>query len=499
MIFGFLRKILKKKTVAVAQIVPEAAGCGERTRSPGPDCLAGFRCSFYDSLAVRGDALFDLTDAVLCADGPVTTLVGLSLAPEHRRGHGGLYDGLAAGQIRVDRLRTALAGPPLPRDTHGRLVLAVDVSPWLRPDAATSADRSFCHTYCRGKGQAQLIPGWPYSFVAALETGRSSWTALLDAQRIGRADDVTEVTAAQLREVITRLRAAGQHNPGEADILIVFDAGYDIIRLTWLLADLPVELLGRVRSDRVFCLPAPLRRAGTNGRPRRHGREVTLNQPDTHPEPSAETRTNTTHYGQARARSFNRLHPRLPHRGAWAGHDGPTPVIEGSLIELRVDHLPGDRNPKPLWLWHSRPDTTADTIDRYWQAFLRRFDLEHTFRFLKQTLGWTRPRIRTPDQGDRWTWLILAAYTQLRLARGHTTDLRRPWEKPVTDPARLTPARVRRGFRHLRRKTTLPASAPKPSRPGPGRPPGAKNQHRATHPDVGKPTKKGAAADAAAP
>ena len=34
------------------------------------------------------------------------------------------------------------------------------------------------------KGQAQLIPGWPYSFVAALETGRTSWTALLDAVRL---------------------------------------------------------------------------------------------------------------------------------------------------------------------------------------------------------------------------------------------------------------------------------------------------------------------------
>jgi len=59
----------------------------------------------------------------------------------------------------------------------------VDVSPWLRSDAPTSADRLFCHVYGRGKGNAQMIPGWPYSFVAALETGPTSWTALLDAVR----------------------------------------------------------------------------------------------------------------------------------------------------------------------------------------------------------------------------------------------------------------------------------------------------------------------------
>ena len=67
----------------------------------------------------------------------------------------------------------------------GRIVLAVDVSPWLRPDAPTSADRLFCHVHGRGKGKAQMIPGWPYSFVAALEPGRTSWTAMLDAVRLG--------------------------------------------------------------------------------------------------------------------------------------------------------------------------------------------------------------------------------------------------------------------------------------------------------------------------
>jgi hypothetical protein len=136
------------------------------------------------------------------------------------------------------------------------------------------------------------------------------------------------------------------------------------------------------------------------------------------------------------------------------------------VIRLTVDRLPGDRNPKPVWLWYSRPQATPSDVDRLWRSFLRRFDIEHTFRFLKQTLGWTRPRVRTPEQGDRWTWLIIVAHTQLRLARYPTADLRRPWEKPVTEPRRLTPARVRRGFRNLRPKTPLPTSAPKPPHPG---------------------------------
>ena len=84
--------------------------------------------------------------------------------PEHRRGHGALYDGLNQGRIEVGRLRRALAGLALPRWADGRIVLAVDVSPWLRPDAPTCPQRLFCHTYGRGRGEAQMIPGWPYSW-----------------------------------------------------------------------------------------------------------------------------------------------------------------------------------------------------------------------------------------------------------------------------------------------------------------------------------------------
>ena len=294
------------------------------------------------------------------------------------------------------------------------------------------------------------------------------------------------MTAAQLREVIQRLQHAGQHKPGDADVLLVFDAGYDVTRLAFLLADLPVELLGRLRSDRVFCFPAPPRPPSTPGRPSKHGPEFALADIDTQPEPDAITLTDTHRYGTARPCAWNQLHPRLTHRAAWESHDGPLPLIEGSITRLQVERLPGDRHPKPVWLWSSRPELTTSELNRLWQSFLRRFDLEHTFRFLKQTLGWTRPRIRTPDQGQRWTWIIVAAHTQLRLARHLTQDLRRPWEKPITEPHRLTPARIRRGFRNLRLKATLPASAPKPSRPGPGRPPGSKN-HQPTHRhDVGK-------------
>ncbi|WP_406111703.1 transposase [Streptomyces sp. NBC_01003] len=190
--------------------------------------LSCFRGEFYSCLTARSDALFELADAVLCSDGPVRSLAELSLVGEHRRGHGGLYAALAHGRINPGQLRRALAEVPLPRTADGRLVLAIDVTCWLRPDAHTSPERILCHTYGRGKDQHIPVPGWPYSIICALEPGRSSWTAPLDALRLAPGDDTATVTARQLRDLLQRLITAGQWQTGDPDILQAVRAFFDV-------------------------------------------------------------------------------------------------------------------------------------------------------------------------------------------------------------------------------------------------------------------------------
>jgi hypothetical protein len=448
--------------------------------------LSWFRRELLGCLSRRGDALFELCDAVLCADGPVRSLAELSLVAEHRRGHGASYDAVANGRIEVGRVRRAVSGVAVPRAAGGRIALAADVTSWLRPEAHTSAERMLCHTYGRGKDQHIMIPGWPYSFVAALETGRTSWAAPLDAVRLAPGADLAAVTAAQVRGVVTRLIDAGHWRAGDPEIWLVVDAGYDAARLAWLLRDLPVQVLARMRSDRVLRRPAPPRLPGTTGRPLRHGGEFLFADPGSWDEPDVTTVTETRLYGTATARAWYRLHPRLTRRAAWADC-AELPILHGTVIRLDVARLPSGATAKPVWLWWSSGgpghDPDPATVNLLWQAFLRRFDIEHMFRLFKQTLGWTAPKLRTPQAADRWTWLIIAAYTQLRLARTLAVDLRRPWEQPAP-PERLTPTRVRRGFRHLRTKLACPARAPKPTRPGPGRPPGRPNRQPARHHDV---------------
>ena len=286
-----------------------------------------------------------------------------------------------------------------------------------------------------------------------------------------------------------RLIAAGRWREGDPDVIVVLDSGYDLTRLAWLLRDLPVDVTGRLRSDRVMYFPVPSRAPGANGRPPRHGARLGLGEPSTWPEPTAAAVTETSRYGTAEARAWGRLHQQLAKRAGWEHHDGELPVVEGTLIRLQVERLPGCRDAGPLWLWSSRAGAAEDEVDRAWQAFLRRFDIEHMFRFLKQQLGWTRPKLRDPAAADRWTWLVIAAYAQLYLARDLAADIRLPWQRPCP-PGRLTPSRVRRGFRRIRQDLPVPASAPKPSRPGPGRPAGSKNQRPATRCDVGKTVKR---------
>src|SRR5262245_24866037 len=96
------------------------------------------------------------------------------------------------------------------------------------------------------------------------------------------------------------------------------------------------------------------------------------------------------------------------------------------------------------------------------------------YRFAKQVLGWTTPKVRTPEQADRWTWLVIAAYTQLRLARHHVDDPRLPWQPPLPADKR-TPGRVRRGYGHLLARIGSPAKPPKPRGRPPGRPRGRRS------------------------
>jgi hypothetical protein len=445
---------------------------------PGAGDLVRFREGLYGCCTRWADALFELADALLCVPGPVGSVPALSLEPEFRRSHGSLYKALARGRIDEGGLRSLLVER---RAKTWPLVFAVDASTWDRCDAECSPQRGFYYSASKHSAGQPIVAGWSYQWVCQLNWAPDSWSAPMDVVRIAPKSDPTTATRDQIHRLVGLL-------PDDGEVpLFVFDAGYDPVALSHELGDVRCEVLCRIRDDRVFYTdppPRPNRPLSSGGRPPRHGKRFKCSEPATWSEPSARLGASDPRYGTITVSAWPGLHPRLSGRGRWAGRAAP-PIVKGTVIRVDVEHLPKPtaRTKKTLWLWWSgrgEPD-----LERCWRAYLHRFDIEHLFRFAKNTLGWTTPSLCTPEQADRWTWLVVAVLTQLRLARGLVTDLRLPWERP-RDPTKLTPTRVRRGFRRLRATIGTPASPPKRSRAGPGRPKGTQRPPRTRYPPVKK-------------
>ena len=442
--------------------------------------LGVFRAELHTCYTRRADALFELGDALLCTEA-FPSLPHLSLEPVHQRGWGSVYAALARGRIDTERLRDLLAGSLPAADPP---VFAVDVTTWPRCDAECSPERGYYYHPSRHSAGQPIIAGWAYQWICQLSLERDSWTAPVDARRLHPLEDTDQTAAAQIRALLARLPAS------EAVPLFVFDGGYDSAQLTLDLAEVPVAVLVRLRADRCFYAdPPPAVRSPKGGRPRRHGAKFACADPTTWPVPTATLHTSDDQYGTVTVAAWAGLHPKQQ-RHPGHGTRGPRPIVRGTIIRVQVERVPArTRPPKVLWLWWAGPVGCMLDLDLGWRAYVRRFDLEHTVRFCKQTLGWTTPRPRHPEQADRWTWLILAAYAQLRLARAVATDVRLPWERPRSQP-RLSPVRVRRGFPQLLVRLGSPAAAPKPSGCPPGRPKGRGSAPASRYPAVKKPTKK---------
>lgn len=342
----------------------------------------------------------------------------------------------------------------------------------------TSPQRAFYYHPSRHSAGQPIVAGWAYQWIAQLSLQRESWTAPLDVQRLQPGQDVNTLAAHQITRLLTQ-------QPTNTPLpLFVFDAGYDPIQLALDLGELnerAVAVLVRLRKDRCFYADPDPASAAPTGRPRRHGRKFVCKDPATWSEPSDEYHTDDLQYGHIHVRAWADLHA-VPQNHATKGSRGPKPLIRGTLLLVEVSRLPQQtREPQVLWLWWRGPG--KPDLALIWRAYVRRFDLEHTYRFLKQTLNWTVPRVRHPEQADRWTWLVLLAYTQLRLARPLVADLRLPWERRL-EAGKLTPYRVRRAFSDLLPQLSTPATIPKPCGRSSGRPRGRRSGPATRYPAV---------------
>jgi hypothetical protein len=465
--------------------------------------LQRFRQELYDCFGGWRDTLFELVDALLVCPQRPASLPWLTLEASLRRGHGSVYRALRRGRIDTAALaRTLTAVVTGGADRDDGLVFALDCSQWPRPDAVTSPGRTrnYDATKDRRDQRAPVTEGWWFQWLAATNGEHSSWAPPVDLARIGPGDDHHAVAVAQITALLDRLPAGLARVP-----VVCMDGDYSPSWIGRQLAGAPVGLLIRIRLDSVMLTDPPPRPPGTIGRPPVHGPAMKLSRQDSWPEPGEHQvvapRPDRGRPHELTVTAWHGLHPRHSKKLAEPGHtphSGKTrEIVRGSVIRIH------SANPqeKPIWLFWTGPAGSFD-LDRLWRAYLRRFQIEHLFRFCKQHLAWTLPRLRTPEQAERWSWLIAAAYAHLVAARDLVGDHRLRWERAGL----MSPLRVKRGFRALQPELGTPAKSRQPFRPGPGRPPGRTSTPAPRHPvnrkrrSSTKPkthNKKRAAADAA--
>ena len=405
--------------------------------------LRTFRQQLHASLGLRQDSLFELLDSALSSPDR-RTLVRLSLNWAFRRRWPSTCDALADGTLDPSALRRLLR-QRLPREDR-RPLWVIDGSHWPRPRAATSPARTCEWHPVAGQPQHHLVPAWADQWLVAVPEQDGSWVLPLDVPR--RAAEAGTPTAV----AIDQLRTTRALQPLEAPRPVVaLDTGYDAGQLAR--AELEADCVVRLAVHRVF-FGAPGSYQG-RGRPRLHGARFCLRDSHTHSTPDRSATTQHPVYGHVAVDVWTDLHARTAPR---------SPL---TLIRVRVERLPGKRlPPQPLWLaWIGGP--LPDDLHQVWRWYLRRFIVEHAFRFVKQTLGWTTVRPRSPQAADRWTWLIAAGLWQLWLGRSLAAAARLPWERRASQ--RLTPGQVQRGFAGLLLTTGTPAREPRSRGKSPGR------------------------------
>jgi DDE superfamily endonuclease len=333
------------------------------------DALRAFRRSFYGCFHRRADALFELADAILSADGAAPSPAHLSLQASHRRGWGSLYAALDRGRIDAQALRRLLARHPLAGSETP--VYAVDVSVWDRCDAECSPERGFYYHPCRHSAGQPIVAGWAYQFIAQLNFVRESWTAPMDVERLRPAQDANQVATEQLRAFVRLLAENEKEEERAATPLFVFDAGYDPVKLQRGLGGCACQILVRLRAGRRFYGDPSLSDPPAHvGRPRRHGPKMKCSDPSTWPEPSAEHHCKDAGYGSVRVRAWAELHPKVQNHEE-RGTRGPLPIVVGTLILVEVERLPrgeSRREPRVLWLWWHGPEGTAPDLALLRQA-----------------------------------------------------------------------------------------------------------------------------------
>lgn len=421
--------------------------------------LIAFRQAAYACLGNARDALFELGDAVIVTPA-ANSFVELSCAPVFRRRWPSVYEALQDGRPDRQALLRLYRGQ---MKTSQRPILAGDHTAWPRVTAYTMQERTIEHQPTKVPGNRPITVGMGFSTLVWVPESRGSWALPLLHERIASTETPIQKGSDQLRQACEKV----SQRP-----VSLWDAEYGCAPFILKTADIAADKIVRLRPNLCLWGPPPSYRG--RYRPREHGAKFKLSDPTTWGPPAETWIVTDPELGQVELCLWRGLHFRKS-----KAH--PMVVVRVHRPQARDTR----RDPKDLWVaWIGQePPPLAD----WWPLYLRRFAVDHWYRFAKQNLYWTLPHLATPDQSQRWSDLLTVITWQLWLARQAVADNPRPWQKPQANPS---PGRVRQSMAGVLAAIGTPAKAPKPRGKSPGWPTGRQRQRRQRFPVVKKTKKK---------
>jgi hypothetical protein len=406
-----------------------------------------YRYDIYDCFLKARDALFNTIDALM-TETQAQSFPELTQSLWFERKWPSLYEAFEDGRIDAQYLREVFARYLPKLDADKWQWIGIDASKIARPDAVTSADRTAQYVHNLPECKKPITFGWHYSTVVALAENPSSWTYQLDQERVTSETTAIEVACAQIKRLIP-------HAPKKS--IVVLDRGYDANWLWCQCSGLDIGVLCRLKSNRCLYRPAPPP-TKKKGAPRKDGAKL---QPK-----------DSTTYGDPDGTWNGTDQKERPVEITWWKHMHVKQARYLDLTIIRVvrPHATNkERDPRVSWFaWMG--DASVD-IAQIGLGYARRFGQEHGYRFDKQELLWEQPRLRTPEQFDRWTQIVAIVHNHLVLARDLVEPELHPWENKQRQP---TPQQVRRGMHKLLPRLGSPAKAPQPRGKSKGRSMGAK-------------------------
>jgi hypothetical protein len=410
-----------------------------------------YHCAFWKEQAAQ----FELLDALSATAHAIRSFPELSLSPFFRRKWPSAYAAMERGEQDREWLTRYLSTQIKP-NRDGVVLMTLDMSAWLRPDAATLPDRQLVHSSTADVTGADIVVGQPYSLLGWVAQPGASWTLPVREMRIASHQTEVEAGVAQVRAFCkARGTAALQRHLH----IIISDGKYGNHRFFGPLRDSRCAELARMRCDRVLYrrpMPTPPSERGP-GRPRKHGDRFAFKEPETWPAPEQHITLVDDEYGQVDIRYWGDLH---------ALEDAATPF---GVLRIQT-HGERDTPPAAEWLGWQGPAYPADKL---WSYYLERPTLEQSIRWRKQILHWTLPEFQSNAAADNWSTLVTVAQWQLYLARECVPDNPLPWQPPQEE---LTPRRVQQGLWELFLQVGTPAAAPKTRGNSPGWPEGKPRQ-----------------------